>query len=123
MRGVPILAGSRPMDRKDHSVSGAHSVTTTRDPIGRFQRRRWFALIGSASPGGTLLFALPNGKVDIVAGSLAWGLVGASVVVAAWAFVDYRCTACGRFPEAEIPLFNPARCCQCGAVLRSESRS
>ena len=105
MRGVSILAGSRPMDRKDHSVSGAHSVMTTRDPIGLFQRRRWFALMG------------------IVAGSLAWSLVGASVVVAAWAFVGYPCTACGRFPEAEIPLFNPARCCQRGAVLRPESRS
>ena len=49
------------------------------------------------------MFALLNGKVDIVAGSLGWGLVGASVVVAAWAFVGYPCTACGRFPEAEIP--------------------
>ena len=92
-------------------------MTTTRDPIARFQRRRWFALIGSALPGGMLLFALLNGKVDIVAGSLVWSFVGASVVFAAWAFVRCRCPSCGRFPEAEIPLFNPQRCCQCGAAL------
>ena len=70
-----------------------------------------------------MLFALLNGKVDIIAGTLAWGLVGASVVFAAGAFVRYRCLSCGRFPEAEIPLFNPQCCCHCRAVLRPESPS
>lgn len=69
------------------------------------------------------MFALLNGKADIVAGSLAWGLVGAAVVFAAWAFVRYRCLSCGRFPEAEIPLFDPLRRCHCGAALRPESPS
>ena len=78
-------------------------MVTERQAIARFQGRRWCALAGSALPALTLLFALLNGKVHVVAGLLAWSMVGASVLFAVWAFARYRCPACGRFPEAEIP--------------------
>jgi len=38
VRGVPILGGSRPMDRKDHSVSGASSNFAVQRPGARAAR-------------------------------------------------------------------------------------
>jgi hypothetical protein len=90
------------------------------DSLARFQARRIAALVGLLLPASSLLFAFLNEKVAFVSPALAWGLFGVSVLLCALALARYRCPFCGRSPEAEIPLFNPARCCECGAALRSE---
>jgi hypothetical protein len=93
-------------------------MTTIRDPLAQFQGRRRLALVALLLPTISLLFAFLNAKVGLVAAVLAWSLFGISVFLCALAIARYRCPFCGRFPEPEIPLFNPARCCECGAALR-----
>jgi len=91
------------------------------DPLSRFRRRRFLALVGLLLPTFSVMFAFLNEKIVFVSTASAWGVFGASVVLGVVAMASYRCPFCGRFPESEIPLFNPACCCECGAALRKES--
>ncbi|HTO14003.1 MAG TPA: hypothetical protein VMQ51_20685 [Candidatus Binatia bacterium] len=97
-------------------------TAATHRAIAAFQRRRWCALIGIVLPGTAVLFAFVNGTLHVVAAGVAWATVGVAVSIAAWALTRYRCPFCGRFPEIEIPLFNPRRCSHCGASLTGRAR-
>jgi hypothetical protein len=69
-------------------------------------------------PGLTVLGALLNTKVNAVPDGVSLGTVAVAVIFAAWAFERYRCLACHRFPELEMPLFDPQRRAHCGTALK-----
>ena len=84
-------------------------------PLLVFRRRRWIALSGALGLGLLVVAALVARFFFPAAIPLFVGL-GIALFVGGW--LQYRCPFCGRFPEAEIPLFYPQTCCHCGEKLR-----
>jgi hypothetical protein len=81
-------------------------------------RRRVGLWLGIFVPGCCFFIAVVNYRLGLLSSGMALVDVALGLGLGAYCSSIYRCPFCGRCPEEDIPNFDPATCCKCGASLR-----